>query len=205
MIAYVKAIIAHRGRPGLRERVASGTWGDTTFTVSTVDDGTIIVKRSGKPAVEVEFTDLVHGVLVAHDAEIEAGQTTWQPLTRRTHAVQAATGETIPLEPGSEMWGNDLYSVLVYRGPVTHLSYHRVDRAPIRDWRHAQNIKNDICGPDSEAVELYPAEDRLVDMSNQYHLWVIPAGDRFPFGFDEGRQVMSADETEATQIGAKQR
>lgn len=72
-----------------------------------------------------------------------------------------------------------------FKGPVTHLSIKRWDKKPIRDWREMQRIKNTLCGPDREACELYPAESRLVDTANQYHLWVLPPNIRFPFGFQE--------------------
>lgn len=85
---------------------------------------------------------------------------------------------------------------------LVHLSIRRLDRKPLRDWREFQRIKNEICGPEHEAVELFPAESRLVDQANQYHLWVLPPGVRFPFGFDAGRQV---DYSTAESIGAVQR
>ncbi len=72
---------------------------------------------------------------------------------------------------------------------VTHLSIKRLDREIIRDWRELQRIKNDLCGAELEAVELFPRESRKVDMSNQYHLYVMPEGYTFPFGFVE-RGVM---------------
>lgn len=120
----------------------------------------------------------------------------WQPM-ERMHAVIdpdiALLAKTDPrvrevLDQSREVWGNDLYTVIVYRDSrnrVSHLSIRRDDREAARDWRHFQQIKNDIAGPDCEAVELYPAEDRLVDMANQYHLWVFPPGFRIPFGFQE--------------------
>ena len=69
---------------------------------------------------------------------------------------------------------------------MIHLSIKRNDRQPIHDWRDLQRIKNELVGPEFEAVELYPAESRMVDGANQFHLWVIidPAV-RFPFGFAE--------------------
>jgi len=74
---------------------------------------------------------------------------------------------------------------LVYPG-FWHLSIRRQDRQPITDgWQALQNIKNDICGPEREAVELYPAESRRVDAANQYHLWVLPVG-RARLGFITG-------------------
>lgn len=66
----------------------------------------------------------------------------------------------------------------------THLSIKRIDRHVIHDWRELQGIKNAVCGPEREAVEIYPAESRLVDTANQFHLWVLPEGRHLPFGWD---------------------
>ena len=55
----------------------------------------------------------------------------------------------------------------------------------LHDWRDLQRIKNELIGRDREAVELYPAEARLVDTSNQYHLFVLPADASWPFGYGE--------------------
>lgn len=90
---------------------------------------------------------------------------------------------------------NDTYQVNVRKftfpiGETVHLSIKRIDRQPIHDWRDLQAIKNQIVGPECEAVELYPAESRLVDTANQFHLWCCPDPSfRFPFGFNEGRIV----------------
>ena len=50
-----------------------------------------------------------------------------------------------------------------------------------------QRIKNELCGTETEAVEIYPAESRLADTANQYHLWCVEPGVHFPFGFNDGR------------------
>jgi hypothetical protein len=124
-----------------------------------------------------------------------------------------------PFEPGlpiesdnpwvgtKETWVNSRYQVFVYRRtfegmpfPVVHLSIKTQDREPIRDWRDLQRIKNELCGTESEAAELFPAEDRLSDMANQFHLWVLPPGAFFPFGFEDGRMV-SGDEGHAERMG----
>lgn len=68
-------------------------------------------------------------------------------------------------------------------GPMLHVSIKRRDKQPMHDWREMQRIKNAILGEEAEAVELYPAESRLVDSANQYHLWALPPGVRFPFGY----------------------
>lgn len=96
-----------------------------------------------------------------------------------------------------EVYINDVYQVNIHAAdiaplplsgerwpPMVHLSIKRRDKAPIHDWRDLQEIKNMLVGPEHEAVELYPAATRVVDTSNQYHLWVFrdPAH-RFPFGF----------------------
>jgi len=69
-----------------------------------------------------------------------------------------------------------------------HLSIKRRDREPIDEnrWRILQHIKNTLVGPENEAVELYPAESRLVDTANQYHLFVFRNPEQqWPFGFTE--------------------
>lgn len=94
----------------------------------------------------------------------------------------------------TEYWVNDIYQVQVRRYPesAVHLNIRRRDGNVIfRDWRHFQRIKNQLIGSECEAVELYPAESRLVDTSNKYHLYgVSDPAFRFPFGFTE-RDVMS--------------
>ncbi len=68
---------------------------------------------------------------------------------------------------------------------LIHLSIRRDDRAPVMDWRDLQWIKNQLFGEEREMVQLFPAESRLVDTSNQYHFWVGPIDFKFPFGFEE--------------------
>ena len=140
-----------------------------------------------------------------------AGKTGWVPLQRAnmvrrlTEADVAEamrlTGQSEPearaaleaeVSAAVEYWVNDLYQVAVRRGyaldgQMTHLNIRRRDGKPIfRDWRHFQWIKNQLVGEECEAVEIYPAESRLVDTSNKYHLWVFnnPAY-RIPFGMLE--------------------
>lgn len=86
---------------------------------------------------------------------------------------------------------------------LVHLSIKRIDRRPIHDWRHLQRIKNELLDPECEAVELYPAESRRVDTSNQYHLFALKQpGRKFPFGFPD-RAVTT--EQDCVGTGAKQR
>jgi hypothetical protein len=98
-----------------------------------------------------------------------------------------------------EWWGNDTYTVSVDRDcelkyfndptvRLVHLSIHRRDRAPCTDWRDFQRIKNDIVGEEIEAVQLHPAQSRVVDTANEYHLWCLIGAAQcfFPFGFAQG-------------------
>lgn len=74
----------------------------------------------------------------------------------------------------------------------------RSDGGSVFDWRHLQQIKNQICGPEWEAVELFPAESRLKDPSNARYLWAKL--EQFPLGF-MGRIVLDYDEAIAPQRG----
>ncbi len=88
-------------------------------------------------------------------------------------------------------------------GDVLWLSIKRRDRAPVHDWRELQQIKNMIVGDEHEGFEVYPAESRLVDTANQYHLWVfVDPAVRLPVGYRR-REVL--DSTEAATAGARQR
>ena len=71
-------------------------------------------------------------------------------------------------------FGNNLYLIQVeeYSPGCLHLNIRRHDGGMFKDWRHFQQIKNEIAGEEREAVELYPAESRKVDTTNKWHLWV---------------------------------
>ena len=101
---------------------------------------------------------------------------------------------------------NHLYQVQVFRvdDEMVQLNIRRRDGRPIfRDWRHFQQIKNELVGEECEAVELYPAESRLVDSSNKYHLFCSTDPTfRFPFGWT-ARDVQ--DDTGVKRPGLKQR
>jgi hypothetical protein len=97
-----------------------------------------------------------------------------------------------------EIWSNRTYGVVrremaTWDGrPLVHLAVSRHDLRPARDWRHLQQIKNQLVGAECEAVELFPCESRLVDTCNVTHLWCVadPAFS-FPFGYEE-REVSDA-------------
>jgi hypothetical protein len=124
----------------------------------------------------------------------------WHPMERGTvnPALVAELAKNGMSADGLEAWGNHLYQCVVrnHADRTMHLSIKRHDRAAVRDWRHLQAIKNDIAGPEREGCELFPAESRLTDSANEYHIWVLPEGERLPFGW-EGRFIMTAEENAA--------
>src|SRR5581483_2077276 len=102
-------------------------------------------------------------------------------LFERMHLVERLVQATA----APHVFENGIYRVQVRREPpIVQLTISRLDGEPCKDWRHFQQIKNELVGPEFEAVELFPAESRLVDMDNEYHLWVnTETGFRFPFGY----------------------
>lgn len=97
----------------------------------------------------------------------------------------------LPIDAPAAVVVNSRYQVTIwYRdggatfGPIVHLSIKTHDRQARHDWRDFQRIKNEIVGPEFDAVEIYPAESKLVDSANQYHVFVFREF-RLPFGFSE--------------------
>lgn len=134
----------------------------------------------------------------------------WQPLKqgyipKPTEAmileqvrVSGESRETIEAmyaeeEKATTVWINDTYQVQRRELPnsMVHLNIRRRDGGPIlRDWRHFQWIKNQLIGEECEAVELYPAESRLVDTSNKFHLYgILDPTWRFPIDMFNVRDV----------------
>ncbi|MEQ1761608.1 MAG: hypothetical protein ABL984_00550 [Pyrinomonadaceae bacterium] len=126
----------------------------------------------------------------------EGRNSNWSPLRLATVTNHALYDPALD----GDCFKNDLYTVFrreISPGAV-HLSIRRNDREAAKDWRDFQRIKNELAGPEWEGLELYPAESRLVDAANQYHLWCV--SQRIEIGFDE-RCVTD----EATISGSKQR
>ncbi len=113
----------------------------------------------------------------------------------------------IEFEKKGKIYQNDVYQVIIHEANVPEsfpdmlwLSIRRLDREPIRDWRDFQLIKNELVGAENEGAELYPAESRLVDSANQYHMWVLKDPEiRFPFGIS-GMRYVTDSPLEGTDI-----
>ena len=106
-------------------------------------------------------------------------------------AVQRMTAVTV--------FQNDMYRVEVkHAPPFIHLDIRRLDGKTCNEWQDFQRIKNELVGPEHEALQLFPAESRLVDTGNEYHLWVCAdIQSRFQFGFKDrfvlGETLQSMD------------
>lgn len=101
-------------------------------------------------------------------------------------------------------WENEEYEGQIRRfsggspfggGPWATISVGRKDKTCARDWRDLQRIKNDLCGHAWEAMELYPAESRLIDSSNQTHLWCFP---KVPVGFFPDAPIVHREDVSET-------
>jgi len=97
------------------------------------------------------------------------------------------------------VYQNDVYRVdLKHAPPFIHLDIRRRDGKTCNEWQDFQRIKNELVGPEHEALQLFPAESRLVDTGNEYHLWVCSDTQaRFQFGFKDrfvlGETLQSLD------------
>jgi hypothetical protein len=161
-----------------------------------------------------------HACKVADQAHL-IEQLPWTPFEERQHQPPSATQIKALMRYGNiseadaltqfannsdcRLYINSRYQVQLRElGKYLYLSIKRIDQLPIHDWRDLQRIKDELVGAECEAIELYPAQSRVVDTANQYHLWVVQDESyRFPVGFQGGRLISDVDDAQGT--GAAQR
>jgi hypothetical protein len=148
------------------------------------------------------ITPMLHRqALLAHPCEFFRGffngrvPTVAEKLAFIEEAIQRMTA--------GQLFQNDTYIVEVIPcGLFVHLDIRRNDGGSCKNWREFQQIKNELVGAEHEAVELFPAESRLVDTANQYHLWVVANPSyRFPLGFRERFVLKEPMRVEQDQAG----
>jgi hypothetical protein len=139
----------------------------------------------------------------------------WMKGVRGKRMVELPT-EQWPTMPQLEtealrVWVSADYLAVLYRQRLdgnVRLTINSVRRSAYRnrrdkggiDWRDGitwdelQRVKNECLGPDVWCVEVYPAQDAVVDVANMRHLWVLdgPPATRFP-----EKKVVSDDDVEA--------
>ncbi|TCX51947.1 MULTISPECIES: hypothetical protein [unclassified Dehalobacter] len=69
-------------------------------------------------------------------------------------------------------------------GEIEHVCIRNADNTDI-PWAEKQRIKNELFGKEVLAIEVFPAESRLIDQAGMYHLWVFPEGAELPFGLHD--------------------
>ncbi len=88
------------------------------------------------------------------------------------------------------VWKNNIYVVQIFDYWLSDsngskygkkLMIRRNDAEPCHNWNAFQRIKNELCGEDSVAVEVYPRQNNLIDEANMYWLWVYPSSVECPF------------------------
>lgn len=135
---------------------------------------------------------------------------------RKVFPEAAAEPPSKPIEPlvlqgideYGEHWWSAQYQVVkrVYSNDPVFKSQHgmiylgisNADQTARHDWRDFQAIKNQLAGPDWEGIEIFPAEERLVDPSNLFMLFCFKL--RIRVGPNE-RSVLMAEEAFAPQRG----
>ena len=120
----------------------------------------------------------------------------WGPWEWRNHLADPQTRayrETPAWSTKRPMAGltkaclNLVYSVQFFErdstwGTIDHLLLRRHDGGLIFPWSDLQRIKDELCGAERVAVEVFPLRSQLVDDANCRHLWVLPEGFHLPFG-----------------------
>lgn len=136
----------------------------------------------------------------------------WDPITIHPINPDSPSAQAFRERPNGCFWeyrdprakvvdvkafSNRLYNGIIFyfADGAMHLDFKRNDRSAVRDWRHFQAIKNEVAGPEREAIEIFPAEDNLLDGANQYHLWVLPPGVHAALGFAGPADVLPAHDT----------
>jgi hypothetical protein len=152
------------------------------------------------------------------DRSSKTVKATIRDMTTKLGMTRKEAKRVIKESEPDQFYQNSKYTVSVFESEphglgdvvVWHLSIRRNDREPIHDWRDLQEIKTQICGAEVEALELYPAESRVMDAANQYHLYAL-MGTPENFGFSGtpripvGYQDVQNGRTEVSIGKSKQR
>ena len=124
------------------------------------------------------------------------------PLPKTAEVVGVTVHVNLPpgVKPGGhrtdrDRYENDEYIVFVdkYAQTMTkglkvwELSILRHDGQPARDWRDLQEIKTTLVGAEYEAMEMFPAESRVIDVANETHLFAVMTDKLEPVTFHVGR------------------
>ena len=103
-----------------------------------------------------------------------------------------ADGTPVELEEGEQYWRNSFYTVMVKYLDLAEgesggirLDIRHNQNKPIREWKHLQRIKNELIGEEREAMEIFPPQSMVTDMSNMHHLFAAPVGVSSVYVYEE--------------------
>lgn len=97
--------------------------------------------------------------------------------------TQEAIKKHLLLKPDSafrpdRVFVNNRYIVQVFTNKLRDFKLYdkilirRSDSQPIYSWQDLFRIKNEIFGPEVEAIQFFPPVSKLVDEANLYWLWI---------------------------------
>lgn len=92
----------------------------------------------------------------------------------------------------SNVWANSYFLVQEFQeeNGVIRLSINTTSMAANGRWKDGitwdalQEIKNAVGYEDRDAVEIFPAQEDLVNVANMRHLWILP--EAIPFAWRKG-------------------
>ncbi len=105
------------------------------------------------------------------------------PWDRFKNVTISAKERHLSLNPGSTfspdlVFQNNKYIVQIFLNVKRGFRFYdkamirRSDAKPICSWSDLYRIKNEIFGPEVEAVQFFPKVSQLIDDANLYWLWV---------------------------------
>lgn len=163
--------------------------GSVEFIVDRIvaRDEDMVITAPGS-SVGAEITRLAATEVMTSFERVELDIPSVEEVMKTSGCDQQTAKEKISWMKSQAVWANNLYQVNVefMPGGRAHLIIRRLDKQAIHSWQHFQQIKNELLGPECEAVEVYPKESHLVDEKHHYHLWGFrsPEGG-FGIGFTE--------------------
>lgn len=99
------------------------------------------------------------------------------------NVTKTAIEKHLALNPTSNfrpdfVWQNNKYIVQVFLGEhrknrtYDKAMIRRSDAKPIDSWSDLQRVKNEIFGPEIEAIQFFPPQSELIDDANLYWLFI---------------------------------
>lgn len=104
----------------------------------------------------------------------------WEPM-REVNLAAMAPGTPFPPSI-TRAFRNNRYIVSVYDYSETTVGYairamiQSLSGEPVRNWEDLQRVKNECFGPETVAIEYYPAQSQLRNSHHIYWLWIYEPG-----------------------------